>query len=90
MSRHSKAAVVAGAIAARARDRIGPMVTAIGEEAVCNAVMAVCRARLYLEDDHLDVRFLALTEEVEKKGHDGKLAVLQSTNLRIYVEDVES
>ena len=81
--------MVAGAIAARARDRIGPLVTAIGEEAVCNAVMAICRARLYLEEDHLDVRFLALTEEVQKKGHDGRVALLETTNLRIYVEDVE-
>jgi stage V sporulation protein SpoVS len=28
----------------------------IGPEAVCNAIMAVCHARLYLEQDHLDVR----------------------------------
>ena len=28
----------------------------IGPEAVCNAIMAVCHARLYLEQDHLDIR----------------------------------
>ena len=90
VSRHSKAQFVAGAIAARARERIDPVVTAIGEEAVCIALMAICRTRLYLAEDQLDVRFLAYTEEVEKEGHDGRLAILDCTRLKIYVEEVES
>ncbi len=33
-----------------------PCPAGIGPEAVCNAIMAVCHARLYLEQDHLDIR----------------------------------
>ncbi len=90
VSRASKPAVVAGALAARAREGLGPALTAIGEEAVCNAAVAVCRARLYLEDDGLDVRFLNVVEPVTKTHNsDGKEHTLDAIKFRIYVERVE-
>ncbi len=91
VSRASKPAVVAGALAARAREGLVPALTAIGEDAVCNAAVAVCRARLYLEDDGLDVRFLATVEPVTKTHNsDGKEHTLDAMKFRIYVERVEA
>lgn len=49
VSRASKPQVVAGAVAARAREGVSPRITGIGPEAVCNAMVAACHARLYLE-----------------------------------------
>ena len=89
VSRHSKYSVVAGAIAARAREDIGPLLTAIGDEAVCNAIMAVCTARLYLEEDNLDIRFIAKRETIEKTGGDGVPRNLKTMVIRLYVESVE-
>ena len=41
--------VVAGALAARVRDGTDVCLTAIGVDAVGNAMRAICYARLYLE-----------------------------------------
>jgi hypothetical protein len=49
VSKLSKPAVVAGAVAGRARDGTAVVVSSIGPDAVCNAMVAVCRARIYLE-----------------------------------------
>ena len=89
VSHSSKPSAVAGAIAARARERVDPLLLAIGEDAVCNAALAICRSRLYLEEDKLDIRFVAVEERVRKEQHNGSTKMLSSTKLKIYVEDVE-
>lgn len=48
-SKNSKPTVVAGAIAARAREGGCPSISSIGPEAVCTALVATAHARLYLE-----------------------------------------
>ncbi len=48
--------VVAGALAARIREQRSVCLTAIGIDAVANAVLAIGNARLYLEQDHKDIR----------------------------------
>ncbi|KAH7621342.1 hypothetical protein NADE_006605 [Nannochloris sp. 'desiccata'] len=88
VSKKSNPVVVAGAIAARVRERSNPLVTAIGEEAVCNAIMAIGRTRLYLEDDNLDVRFVAVVEEAELKGGDGRWSYVTTMRFRLYGEEV--
>lgn len=88
VSKTSKPPTVAGALAARAREGIGPHLGAIGEEAICVAVLAICRARLYLEDDRLDIRFVPIKEAVEKKGGDGISLQLPSMKFVVYVERV--
>ena len=99
VSRISKSGTVAGAIAARAREGIGPVLEAIGEVSVCNAVLAICRTRLYLENDKLDVRFVAVSETVEKESSSGDergrrkgggVTVVDSImKMRLFLEDVE-
>ena len=42
-------AVVAGALAARVRENVEVALSAIGVDAVGNAIRAICFARLYLE-----------------------------------------
>lgn len=42
-------AVVAGALAARVRDNVDVYLSAIGVDAVGNAMRAICYARIYLE-----------------------------------------
>lgn len=90
VSKASNPAIVAGAIASRLRERTNPLVSAIGDEAVCNAVMAIGRTRLYLEDDKLDLRFVAVVEETELKGGDGKWSDVTATKFRLYGEDIEA
>eukprot|EP00884_Botryococcus_braunii_P014380 jgi/Botrbrau1/22943/Bobra.0030s0019.1 len=46
---------VAGALAARVRESKPVCLTAIGVDAVANAIRAVCHARMYLEDDNVDI-----------------------------------
>ena len=89
VSKTSKPPIVAGAIAARIRERSNPLVIAIGEEAVCNAVMAIGRTRLYLEEDKLDVRFVAVVEETELKGDDGKWSDVKACRFRLFGEEIE-
>ncbi len=89
VSKTSKPTVVAGAIAARVRERSNPLVTAIGDEAVCNAIMAIGRTRLYLEEDNLDIRFVALAEEAELKGGDGRWSKVTTMRFRLYGEEID-
>lgn len=42
-------AVVAGALAARVRENVDVYLSAIGVDAVGNAMRAICYARIYLE-----------------------------------------
>ena len=63
-----------------------PLITSIGGEAVCNAVLAVCRSRIYLVDDKLDLRFLPWISTIEKRGNDGRHVSLDVTKFRVYVE----
>ena len=86
VSKMSKPAVVAGAIAGRARQGVGALLTAIGDDAVCNAVVAASKARVYLEEDKIDIRFVAWEESVDKHGRDGHDVRLTTTKLRFYVE----
>uniref|UniRef100_A0A7S0UM43 Uncharacterized protein n=1 Tax=Polytomella parva TaxID=51329 RepID=A0A7S0UM43_9CHLO len=56
ISRTSKPNVVAGAICARIRDGKRVSITAIGIDAVANAVLAIGSSRVFLVENHLDVR----------------------------------
>ncbi|PNH09747.1 hypothetical protein TSOC_003580 [Tetrabaena socialis] len=56
IGRESKPQVVAGALAARIREEKSVCLTAIGIDAVSNAVLAIGNARLYLEQDAKDIR----------------------------------
>lgn len=57
VSAASQPTVVAGALAARIREADKRVcLTAIGVDAVANAVLAIGNARLYLESDQLDIR----------------------------------
>lgn len=70
VSGHSKPAVVAGALANRVREGKKPSMVAIGLDAVSNAVLAIGNARLYLEQDGLDVRAVpefVTVDKVDKK-----------------------
>jgi stage V sporulation protein SpoVS len=53
---NSQPSVVAGALAARVREQKTVCLTAIGVDAVTNAVLSVGNARLYLAEDGLDIR----------------------------------
>lgn len=64
------------------------MVSAIGEEAVANAVLAACRSRIYLEDDQLDIKFVAIKETIRKTGGDGITKLLPSIELHIQIDEV--
>ncbi len=68
VSAGSNANVVAGAIAARVREGKVPYLVGIGVDAVANAVLAIGRARLYLEPDGLDVRARPEFVHVHKNG----------------------
>lgn len=87
-SKNSKVSTLAGAIAGRARDGVGALVEAIGDEAVATAAMAMAKARIFLEDDKLDLRFVTKLEEIEKTGADGVTRTLTTFRLRAYLEDV--
>lgn len=67
---------------------MGALVEAIGDEAVATAAMAMAKARIFLEDDKLDLRFVTKLEEIEKTGADGVTRTLTTFRLRAYLEDV--
>lgn len=75
--------VVAGALAARVRENKSPYLTAIGVDAVTNAVLAVGNARLYLEDENLDIRVLPQFVHVSKGGTE-----LSAVKFQITTENV--
>lgn len=84
----SKPTVIAGAISNRAREGGCPNITGIGPEAVCNAIMAVCHARLYLEQDQLDIRVIPAFQEVEKEDRSGDKHTMTAVKLQVVVEKV--
>ncbi|GAX73430.1 hypothetical protein CEUSTIGMA_g882.t1 [Chlamydomonas eustigma] len=64
----SKIKPVAGAIAGRIRENTYVVATAVGVDAVSNAVLAAGNARLYLESEGLDVKVLPAFTKIEKNG----------------------
>lgn len=64
----SKPNVVAGAIAGKIRESKQVYLSAIGIDAVANAVLAVGNARLYLEEDNLDIKVQPEFVHIEKYG----------------------
>ena len=70
VSGHTTPAVTAGALAARIRENKSVCLTAIGVDAVANAVLAVGNARLYLEENKMDVRIHPEFVIVKKDGRD--------------------
>jgi stage V sporulation protein SpoVS len=45
--------------------------------------MAVCHARLYLEQDHLDVRVVPSFQEVEKEDRTGDKHTMTAVKLQV-------
>ncbi|MEW5308005.1 MAG: hypothetical protein WDW38_007322 [Sanguina aurantia] len=80
---HSKPAVVAGALAARVREGKNVSMTAIGVDAVSNAVLAIGNARLYLEQDHLDIRVQPMFVQVQKEDRE-----LNAVRFQVSVEQI--
>lgn len=70
VSGNSSPPTVAGALAARVREQKEVALTAIGVDAVSNAVLAIGNARLYLEQDNLDIRALPEFVHVRKNGNE--------------------
>ncbi|KXZ52124.1 hypothetical protein GPECTOR_10g753 [Gonium pectorale] len=83
ISSQSKPQVVAGALAARIREQRSVCLTAIGIDAVSNAVLAIGNARLYLEQDRKDIRAMPAFVQVHKNGRD-----LNAVKLTLIVENI--
>eukprot|EP00195_Chlamydomonas_chlamydogama_P001154 CAMPEP_0202920214 /NCGR_PEP_ID=MMETSP1392-20130828/76741_1 /ASSEMBLY_ACC=CAM_ASM_000868 /TAXON_ID=225041 /ORGANISM="Chlamydomonas chlamydogama, Strain SAG 11-48b" /LENGTH=227 /DNA_ID=CAMNT_0049613701 /DNA_START=265 /DNA_END=948 /DNA_ORIENTATION=+ len=64
----SKIISVAGAIAGRVREHKRVVLTAIGVDAVTNAVLASGNARLFLEQDNLDIKVQPEFTKLDKNG----------------------
>eukprot|EP00798_Chlamydomonas_sp_ICE-L_P012807 gene12807-16066_t len=64
----SKIVSVAGAVAGRIRDGNPVALSAIGVDAVTNAVLAAGNARLFLEQDALDIKVQPEFFKIEKNG----------------------
>jgi len=64
----SKIKPVAGAIAGRIRENKYVVATAVGVDAVTNAVLAAGNARLYLESEGLDIKVLPAFTKIQKNG----------------------
>ncbi|KAG2422005.1 hypothetical protein HYH02_015546 [Chlamydomonas schloesseri] len=79
----SKPQVVAGALAARIREEKTVCLTAIGIDAVSNAVLAIGNARLYLEQDRKDIRAMPSFVQVHKNGRD-----LNAVRFALVVENI--
>ncbi|KAG2492634.1 hypothetical protein HYH03_009050 [Edaphochlamys debaryana] len=79
----SKPQVVAGALAARIREQRTVCLVAIGIDAVSNAVLAIGNARLYLEQDHKDIRAAPSFVQVHKNGRD-----LNAVKFTLTVENI--
>ncbi|KAG2429377.1 hypothetical protein HXX76_011142 [Chlamydomonas incerta] len=79
----SKPQVVAGALAARIREEKSVCLTAIGIDAVSNAVLAIGNARLYLEQDRKDIRAMPSFVQVHKNGRD-----LNAVRFALVVENI--
>jgi stage V sporulation protein SpoVS len=73
----SRITPVAGAIAGRIRDGLTVQLTAIGVDAVTNAVLAAGNARLFLEKDQLDIKIQPEFFKLTKNG--SELSALRFT-----------
>jgi stage V sporulation protein S len=73
----SRSTAVAGAIAGIIRDGEEPNVQAIGTGAVNQAVKAVAIARMYLEEDGIDVFCIPSFVEVDIEGEERTAVRLQ-------------
>lgn len=71
----------AGALAARVREQKQPVLTAIGVDAVSNAVLAIGNARLFLEQNNLvrAMQVLCLCSAQLQRGAGGPPPVLTTT-----------
>lgn len=70
VSGHSRPPVVAGALAARVREGKQAALVSIGVDAVANAVLTIGNARLYLEENNMDVRCQPTFVTVHKEDRD--------------------
>mmetsp|Transcript_7481 Transcript_7481/g.22666 ORF Transcript_7481/g.22666 Transcript_7481/m.22666 type:complete len:220 (-) Transcript_7481:596-1255(-) len=66
----SRITPVAGAIAGRIRDGLTVSLVAIGVDAVTNAVLATGNARLFLEQDNLDIKIQPEFTKLHKNGQE--------------------
>lgn len=73
VSKMSKPRVVAGYICARAREGKPVIISAIGEDSIANAMIATAYARLFLDEDGIDIKLLIGKEEVHKENLDHPL-----------------
>eukprot|EP01024_Parvocaulis_polyphysoides_P051840 TRINITY_DN5112_c1_g1_i1.p1 TRINITY_DN5112_c1_g1~~TRINITY_DN5112_c1_g1_i1.p1 ORF type:complete len:260 (-),score=47.70 TRINITY_DN5112_c1_g1_i1:289-1068(-) len=79
----SNPSMVAGAIAQRTRQSESVQLNAIGVDAVANAMVALCFARLYLEGDRYDLRVLPQFQKIQKDGME-----MSSMRLDIFAEQI--
>eukprot|EP01025_Chloroclados_australasicus_P044420 TRINITY_DN4817_c0_g1_i1.p2 TRINITY_DN4817_c0_g1~~TRINITY_DN4817_c0_g1_i1.p2 ORF type:complete len:254 (-),score=30.65 TRINITY_DN4817_c0_g1_i1:540-1301(-) len=79
----SNPAMVAGAIAQRTRSNECVELNAIGVDAVANAMVALCFARLYLEQDRYDLKVLPQFQKIQKDGME-----MSSMKLNIFSEQI--
>lgn len=83
VSGHSNPQSVAGALAARIREGKTVSLSAIGVDAVANAVLAIGNARVYLEADKMDVRVFPSFFKVNKDGMN-----LSAIRMQIIAENI--
>lgn len=67
---HSKITNIAGAIAGRVREDKHVVMTAIGVDAVTNAVLAAGNARVFLEKDSMDIKVQPEFTKLDKNGQE--------------------
>eukprot|EP01023_Acetabularia_acetabulum_P064087 TRINITY_DN8202_c0_g1_i16.p2 TRINITY_DN8202_c0_g1~~TRINITY_DN8202_c0_g1_i16.p2 ORF type:complete len:256 (-),score=38.51 TRINITY_DN8202_c0_g1_i16:221-988(-) len=79
----SNPSMVAGAIAQRTRQNESVQLNAIGVDAVANAMVALCFARLYLEGDRYDLRVVPQFQKIQKDGVE-----MSSMRLDIFAEQI--
>lgn len=88
VSKNTEPTKTAGAIAARARETKGVLLTGIGPDAVTNALLAACHARMYLEADNLDVKLIPHFEQVEKTQDNGEAVSLNAMKMQVVIQRV--
>lgn len=62
--------IVAGAIAGKIREARKVVITAVGIDAVANMVLAVGNARIYLEENEIDIKVEPSFERQTKNGQE--------------------
>ncbi|MEW5312066.1 MAG: hypothetical protein WDW38_003725 [Sanguina aurantia] len=74
---------LAGAIAGKVRENRKVSITAVGIDAVANMVLAVGNARIYLEENNLDIKVEPRFETQQKNGTDLTVMVFDLISERI-------